>query len=327
MTVTPYGSRLLGDFSGPRRLIDYQRAYVAYCHADPSAQPEIHAYLSAFTYGDDFRRHLETTGSTRDFDGSVGVPDVKIDVDRADDLAAALHDTRRLAAFLLDHYALDPADILVAFSGNKGFHIEWRIGWPIEPSPSANLVCRRFAEQIAARIGVRIDIGVYDKVRPFRAWNSRHPKTQLYKVRIDAEDLMHASVDWIVGRATEPIPFEPPAPSGCPLAEADWRRAEQAVRAVVEERRPRATGTTNARVTRATWELITNPIAVVEGTRSTRLFQAAANLAELGSVGELIAAILTEPGLDTGLSPREVARQIECGLRHAGRQRGDEAID
>lgn len=329
MARTEYGFRVLGDLSGPRRLVDYWRAFHGYCHADPGAQPEIPAYLSAFTYGADFRRHLEATGSTRDYGGSVGVPFVKWDLDARDDLGAALTAARRLAAFLLDHYGLDPADLLVGFSGSKGFHVEWRVGWPVEPGPMANLVCRRFAESIAERIGVRIDVGVYDKVRAFRIWNSRHPRTGLYKIRLDAEDILQTSIDWILHQAAEPIPFEPPGPSVCPAAEADWRRAEQAVRDETEQRRvraPRVGGTADARINRATWELITDPLAVAIGTRHSRLFQAAANLAEFESTDELIAAVLTEPGLDTQLPPREVERQIECGIQHVRRRRGGEEV-
>ena len=52
-----------------------------------------------------------------------------------------------------------------------------------------------------------------------------------------------------------------------------------------------------------------------------------ANLAELGTLDDLIRAILTEPGLDTGLPPREVERQIRCGIEHARRQRGEGGAD
>jgi hypothetical protein len=327
MSPAPYGFRVLGDLAGPRHLIDFWRAFLAYCHADPRAQPEIPAYLSAYTYGEDFRRHLTATGSTRDFCGSVGVPFIKWDVDREDNLEAALHDARRLTAYLADHYLLDPADVLVGFSGSKGFHIELPVGWPVEPGPRANLVCRRFAEAVAGRIGVKIDVGIYDKVRPFRAWNSRHPKTGHYKVRVDVDDLLYVSVDWILRRAAEPVAFEPPVPPACPAAEADWRRAEQAVRAHAAERRAPAAGTGNARINQLTHQLMTDPISVAVGDRHRRLFAAAANLAEFDTLDDLIAALLTEPGLDTGLPPREVARQIECGIKHARRQRGGEEAD
>jgi hypothetical protein len=45
------------------------------------------------------------------------------------------------------------------------------------------------------------------------------------------------------------------------------------------------------------------------------LYSAAANLAEFGTLDELIIELLTPPGLDTGLPPRDVARQIQCGLK------------
>ena len=48
--------------------------------------------------GEDFRRLLETTRSTRGFDGPCWAPWVWFDIDRADDLDVALRDARRLAA-------------------------------------------------------------------------------------------------------------------------------------------------------------------------------------------------------------------------------------
>lgn len=326
MARIAYGFWVQGDLSGPRRLVDYWKALRGYCRVDPGVRPEVPAYLSAFAFGADFRRHLEATDSTRDFSGSVGVPSVKWDIDRPGDAAAALLDTRRLAAYLLDHYALAPSDLLVGFSGDKGFHVELLVGWRVEPDASAHRVCRRFAEKIAAEIGVPIDSSVYDKVRAFRLWNSRHQRTGLYKIRLDAEDLLYMSADWIRGQAGEPIPFELPDPSRCPAAEADWRDAEQAVLATVQERRARPSGAADARINRATLELVTDPVAVTQGTRSTRLFQAAANLAEFGSIDELIHALLTEPALDTGLPPREVKRQIQCGIEFARQHRGGKEV-
>ena len=50
--------------------------------------------------------------------------------------------------------------------------------------------------------------------------------------------------------------------------------------------------------------------------RHRLLFSAAANLAEFGCSTELAFALLGEAGLDSGLSPSDVRRQIECGLQH-----------
>ena len=46
-----------------------------------------------------------------------------------------------------------------------------------------------------------------------------------------------------------------------------------------------------------------------------RVYGAAANLAEFGCPPKLGHALLTESALDSGLSPAETRRQIECGLR------------
>jgi hypothetical protein len=246
---------------------------------------------------------------------------VKWDIDRDGKLDAALHDCRRLASFLADQYSLDPDELLIGFSGSKGFYIELPVGWAIEPSPDANLTCRSFAERTAHHIGVTIDAGIYDRVRLFRAWNSRHAKTGRYKVRIDLDDLLVSSPVSIISRATEPIPFDPSVPALSPSLASDWATAERDIRRLVEERHARRTGPVGASLNALTRELIVEPEAVEVGNRHRRLFSAAANLAEFETIDHLIRAILTEPGLNTGLPPREVERQIQTGIEHARRQR------
>jgi len=51
-----------------------------------------------------------------------------------------------------------------------------------------------------------------------------------------------------------------------------------------------------------------------EGDRHRLLFSAASNLAEFGCPPALAHALLTEAALDSGLPPKEVYRQIGCGL-------------
>ena len=323
MIPTPYAFRIMGGVDNARQLVDYARVFTAYCLADPAARPEIPAYLSAFTYPVEFQRHLETTGSTRDYHGPVGVPSIKFDIDRDGNLEAALHDTRRLSAFLADRYRLDADDLLIGFSGSKGFHVELPIGWMVEPSPDANLTCRLFADHAANEIGVTIDSGVYDKVRPFRAWNTRHPRTGLHKIRVELDDLLVSTAESITGRAVVPIPFDPPIPAPSPSLLAAWNDAERDVRRRQTERQARRTGPTDTGLNALTRQLIVEPIAVEVGERHRRLFSAAANMAEFGTIDDLIFAVLTEPGLDTGLPPREVERQIRTGIEHTRRQRGE----
>ena len=56
----------------------------------------------------------------------------------------------------------------------------------------------------------------------------------------------------------------------------------------------------------------------VVGDRHRMLFSAAANLAEFGCPSALAHALLTEAGLDSGLPPKDVRRQIDCGLTAGG---------
>ncbi len=74
-TRTPQlGFRVLGSATARRRLVDAAAAFAAYCACDPRAEVEREAYLSAFTYGEDFRLHLAQTGSTRAYAGLCWAP-------------------------------------------------------------------------------------------------------------------------------------------------------------------------------------------------------------------------------------------------------------
>jgi len=188
--------------------------------------------------------------------------------------------------------------------------------YPARGSPEA-------PEHAANEIGVTIDTGVYDKVRPFRAWNTRHPRTGLHKIKVELDDLLVSSAESITRRAVEPIPFDPPTPAPSPSLLAAWNDAERDVRRRQTERQARRTESADAGLNAVTRQLIVEPIAVEVGERHRRLFSAAANMAEFETIDGLILAVLTEPGLDTGLPPREVERQIRTGIEHTRRQRGE----
>jgi hypothetical protein len=158
---------------------------------------------------------------------------------------------------------------------------------------------------------------VYDKVRLFRAPNSRHPKTGLHKRRLTLDELLHLGAARVRQLAAAPEPFTLPVVAAAdPQAAADWQAAEQAVRreaeARAEQRASLASG--KPRLNRATLDFICDGADL--GDRHRLLFSAAANLAEFGCPPALAHALLTDAGLDSGLPPREVHRQIECGLAH-----------
>jgi hypothetical protein len=312
----PYGFRVVGSLDGERRLVVAAAALAGYASCDERAQVDLEAYLSAFTYGDEFRKQLDETGSTRGYNGPCWSPWVWWDIDRDDDLEGALKDARRLAASILERYAtLDEDDLLLFFSGSKGFHVGLPTGlWGPEPSPLFHRAARLFAEEIAGAAGVTIDSSIYDKVRAFRAPNSRHPKTGRYKRRLSYDELLGLPLDRILSLAEQPESFDLPLPSAqSDRAAADWVAAMARVTQQAEARKlRRAAGNGVPSLNRQTQEFIRNGAAV--GDRHRLLFSAAANLAEFSCPRELAHALLTEVSLDCGLTPSDVKRQIDCGL-------------
>ena len=313
-----YGFRILGSCHEARRLVDADAAFVAYCNCDERAEVNREAYLSAFRFGDDFRRHLDATSSTKNFNGVCWSLWLWFDIDREDDLDRALNDARKLAAFVAERYRLDDDDLLIFYSGAKGFHVGLPTSlWMPSPAVTFHATTRRLAEALAERVGVVIDVGVYDRVRAFRAPNSRHPKTGLHKRRLSFDELMGLSVDAIKRLAEKPEAFDlPTMPPVNEQASTDWREAAHNIERATEAKAERRAAGMPPRLNRLTLEVIRNIETIAAGDRHRVLFTSAANLAEFGCPPELAHALLTEAGLDSGLSPSDVRRQIECGLKH-----------
>jgi hypothetical protein len=316
-STTPYGFRVVGSPFADRLPVDWERAFRAYADCDERAETHREAYLSAFTFGADFRRLLESTGTPRGYTGACGSPWLWFDIDREGDLDAATRDARRLAAGLLERYrTLDAESLLLFFSGAKGYHAGLPLSLCGSPAPAVtfNAVARRFAETTAERLGFAIDAGVYDRVRLFRAPNSRHPKTGLHKRRLAFDELLNLGTPAILRLAEQPEAFDLPTPPGPdPQAADDWRQAaEQVAQAATAHRCRQATGNGAAKLNRLTLAVIRGELPT--GDRHRLLFSASANLAEFGCSLPLACQLLTDAGLDAGLSPSEVRRQIDRGL-------------
>jgi hypothetical protein len=240
--------------------VDAAAAFAGYASCDGRADVHREAYLSAFVFDSDFKQLLESTGSTAGFAGACWAPFLWFDVDREDNLDAALTDARRLTGYLLENYRpLDDDDLLLFFSGSKGFHVGLTTLWQPKPSTVFNVVARSFCEAVAAAASVIIDSGVYDKVRPFRAPNSRHPKTGRHKRRLSLDELMHLSLDGILQLAEQPEPFALPPPTGTDDQGAqDWQAAVQMVQQGSEGKAQRRAAVANGTPTlnRLTLEFI-----------------------------------------------------------------------
>jgi hypothetical protein len=140
MTLTPFGFRVAGDLTGPRRLVDWHAAFGAHCRADPRAEPDRESYVSLFVFPGDFYTHLERTGSTWGYCGPAALPYLTFDLDR-EHLDDALADAKNLAAGLLDAYwRLDDGHLFAFFSGRKGFHLLVPMPTGIDPTAAVLVI-------------------------------------------------------------------------------------------------------------------------------------------------------------------------------------------
>ncbi|MEN0109293.1 MAG: DNA primase [Planctomycetota bacterium] len=313
--AAPYGFRVVGGRHGLRRLVDWQAALAGHAACEARAQTDRECYLSAFTFGDELRDHLAETGSTKGYRSPCGAAWLWLDLDDPDNPERALDAARRLTAGLVDRYAIDGDELLVFYSGAKGYHVGLPLAVCGSPAPSERFhrIAQSFAEAAAERQGVGIDMGVYDRVRLFRAPNSRHPKTGRHKRRLAFDELLALSADAIARMAETPGPFDLPAEPALDFtAVADWNAAAEAVEADNAARAERRAATDGATLNRRTLDFLRDGAPV--GDRHRLLYSAAANLAELGADYRLAVALLNEPALDSGLPPSDVARQIRCGV-------------
>jgi hypothetical protein len=323
MTARPYGFRVVGHRAGRRRLIDWRAAFAAYADCDPQAHPEREAYLSHFVFGQDFAQYLEREGTEKGYGGSCGADWLFWDIDRENDLALALRDARRLAGTILERFReFDDDHLLVFLSGGKGVHVGIPTVWHPSLSPTFNATAKSFCLAIAEAANVVVDGLIYSKTRLFRAPNSRHPKTGLFKSRLTLDELTHLKTDAIVERARHPAPFEiPSGPALCVSAADEWSKARRVVERQAE--RIQAPRDGNVEISAFLRRFIRDG-EVDADKRAVATFRAAAELSELHeAVGfdALAHALLADVALDSGLTPSETKRQIECGLAHARRQR------
>jgi hypothetical protein len=255
------------------------------------------------------------------FDGSCWSPWLWFDIDRAGDLPEALAATRRLVGWLLESAKVDPAALLLFFSGSKGFHACCPMPMEAQPAADFNGRCRRLAEAIAKAAGAEpIDPAIYTRCQPFRSPNSRHAKTGFYKVRLSASDLDEWTIEQIQEHARSPRPFNLELPGGAGQLLRDmWDKTAAPDKPASPKPRtphPEAVGGDNedngqTRLNTMTMDFIR--FGAPEGERQRRLFAAAANLAEFGCPAVLAEALLLDPALDSGLPPHEARRSLLAG--------------
>ena len=319
-----------GGIDKRRTLVDWVGFWDRMATTKWSMQESVFGSAYAFSHGladhiaandrRDEQKSVRPRGSLEGFAGPHYSPMLTFDIDRLDeagkgDVVAARKGAVALVVELLG-MGVAPGDILVFFSGSKGFHIH--IPSMLAgacPAVDFAATAKRFCGWIAERCGVRIDNNLYSTLQPLRAPNSRHEKTGLYKIRLDIEELFDLDIDAIKSLANRPRAIHQLVLDHVPLPVMvglwDWaKKIPEKVATRGTTALPERPG---ARVNRATWEYLIN--GVPEGQRANEHFKAAANLLEFPTVAELVEALLRRPAELSGLPEREAERHVQGAIQ------------
>lgn len=129
-----------------------------------------------------------------------------LDFDCLEDFEKAREDVKHTLSFFKIVYKIQPDEIKIYFSGNKGFHliIQNEI-LNIQPRKDLNCIFKMLAEQIRTfSIYKTVDLKIYDSKRLFRVPNTINSKTGLYKIMITADELFNLSEHEIKTLAKQP---------------------------------------------------------------------------------------------------------------------------
>lgn len=314
-TKLNHGYVVLGSTTSARVIVDDAiAAWMRYLSADPLLQKS-EGYLSLYTFTHDIRDHHTANPMLPDFLCPTCAEWLHFDIDRGntkEELSQALKDTQTLATCPIDDLGVDPRDIIVFFSGGKGFHIAVRAStWNPEPDINFPVQAALFAEFVAKKAGIKIDM-IYDRMRIFRLPNTQHPSSDLLKIPMTYDELMSWNINEILERAKGPRAFTVPAPEGRtnPKMSMLWAKCvEIASLQVASVAKLKAEP---AKVFYATIDFIVNGAS--KGTRNDRLYAAAANLSDFSDRNSLIVELLYDAAKRSGLSDAEILRTIKSAL-------------
>ena len=168
-------------------------------------------YISLFQYAETIKTHFESLGTVSGYKGDLYMNRLWIDIDNKDDLNKAHASALALINRLTADYEVAPNQITICFSGNKGYHIALHenLFGGFEASPELPKKVKVFVEQLCANIP-HVDFGIYNTNRAFRALNSKHPVSGLYKVGITYEEFKsntNEDITWIAMNPNESFIF------------------------------------------------------------------------------------------------------------------------
>ena len=146
-------------------------------------------YISVYVYNEEQKKKFEETGSV------AGITDVTtskmiFDFDSADNTELARTDTIKLCKRLFTK-GISEDDLLITFSGSKGFGVEFNVEETLTPKTAKEL-----AKQLCQGLKT-FDPVVYNASRIVRIPFTKHQKSGLYKTIVSFSELDDLSVEKI----------------------------------------------------------------------------------------------------------------------------------
>lgn len=159
-------------------------------------------YTSSYKYTEEavkyFEENIQTNKKGEEYPSISGYPGLAVtnnlywDIDSTD-FEKARQDALKIAD-ALESFSGDKHQnaMILAFSGNKGFHIVLQTTTEFSPEETRNI-----CESVATKVGADIDTVVYNKTRAFRILNTKHQSSGLYKIELSYNELKNWSEDQI----------------------------------------------------------------------------------------------------------------------------------
>lgn len=152
----------------------------------------------------------------KEIDDATMIGNLYFDFDCKEDFEKVRIDALRAVSYLKIVYRIDPSELVIYFSGNKGVHIIVpSIIFGAEPSKELNRIYKFISQDIRKFIQYdTLDPKVYDNKRMFRLPYSKHETSGYYKTPITIEELRNTTLDDIkklsssIRKFTFPIPTE-----------------------------------------------------------------------------------------------------------------------
>lgn len=152
-------------------------------------------YQSTFYYNEEHLKHFKKTGSVKGIRDTL-TDKVYFDFDDEKDPDNA----RRAAAEVilrLKPFGINPEDIEIYFSGNKGFNLIVNIDKLLAPK-ELEAICEKIAGDYAPKL---FDISMYDSNQILRIPGTKHQKTGLYKIPLTYDELRELPLEQIKEKA------------------------------------------------------------------------------------------------------------------------------